>query len=82
MNTADVESEDVLKSWKENRFIIAGPDLLDNEYLVILTDIAYWSENADELRDWCEQTPGATSAGMTVIFDNQQTLTLFLLRWS
>jgi hypothetical protein len=72
---------DILQHWKENRFVIAGRDLTDDECLVILTDISYWSEHMDTLTAWCHDRDAVT-AGMTVTFGSERTLTEFLLRWS
>ena len=74
---------DVFQSWRENRFIIAAPDLVyDKEPVVILTDINFWADHIDELNDWCHTTPGVKQQGMTLVFDHNPALTLFLLRWS
>ena len=75
-------TKDLLQSWKENRFIVAGPELTDNDHLVVLTNIQYWNDHADELTEWCHNTPGTVQEGMTVVFDNDSALTMFLLRWS
>jgi hypothetical protein len=72
---------DIFQSWKENRFIIAPKVLVDEEKLVILTDIQYWSGHHDELSSWCADR-NAEVSGMTVVFGNEQTLTEFVLRWS
>ena len=75
-------SNDVLADWKKHKFIGVGPYLADGiERLVILTDIGFWAEHIDELNEWCDQY-GATAAGMTVAFPDDQTMTAFYLRWS
>ena len=73
---------DLFRSWKENRFIIAPKALvLDGELLVILTDIQYWADHAEELQKWCRDRNADTS-GMTVVFGDEKTLVEFVLKWS
>jgi hypothetical protein len=72
---------DIFAHWKEQRFIIAPDDLVDNEKLVILTDYNYWADNTDELIAWC-QARNIVTQGMTVVFPNDVSLTEFVLRWS
>lgn len=74
-------SDDIFHSWKENRYIIAPDELVDREKLVVLTDYNYWVDHTDELMDWCKAN-GAVTQGMTVVFPDEQTLMLFVLRWS
>ena len=74
---------DVFQSWRENRFIVASPDLVyDDDPVVILTDVEFWANHIDELNDWCNNTPGVKHQGMTLVFNHNPALTLFLLRWS
>ena len=72
---------DIFAHWKEQRFIIAPDDLVDDEKLVILTDYNYWADNTDELIAWC-QARNIVTQGMTVVFPNDVSLTEFVLRWS
>jgi hypothetical protein len=72
---------DIFAHWKEQRFIIAPDDLVDDEKLVILTDYNYWADNTDELIAWCRERNVVTE-GMTVVFPNDVSLTEFVLRWS
>lgn len=72
---------DIFQSWKDARFIIAPSVLVDNERLVILTDIQYWASHADELHEWCRDR-NANTSGMTVSFDDEKTLLEFVLKWS
>lgn len=74
-------SDDIFHSWKEQRFIVAPEALVDEEKLVILTDFNYWAEHVDELKHWCLSN-GAENQGMTVVFPDDETLMLFVLRWS
>jgi hypothetical protein len=73
---------DIFQSWKDRRFIIAAPDIVDNERIVVLTDVAFWTEHINDLIEWCNDTPGTTNEGMTVVFDTDEALTMFVLRWS
>jgi hypothetical protein len=76
-------SEDILEDWKRNRFILASKDLTETEnHLIILTDIKYWSEHADDLVEWCNKNPRAHPQGMTVEISDDKTLTHFILKWS
>ena len=75
---------DIMQSWKENRFVIV-PSYLDvdntHKTLVILTDIGYWVKYADDLLIWCAENNCETK-GMTVTLPNEESITLFTLRWS
>lgn len=76
---------DVFEEWKKNRFIIAPSELLEddkNTRLVILTDYHFWADRIDELADWCDERGTAVSMGMTVVFEDEATLSEFVLRWS
>jgi hypothetical protein len=64
-----------------NRFIIAPSELVDEEQLIILTDVQYWKDNWDELNQWC-LVRDASTAGMAVVISNEKTLVEFVLRWS
>ena len=75
-------SQDVFAEWKTQRFISPDPDLVDSSaWLVILTDLEFWTNNLDQLYEWCN-TNGATVSGMAVEFKTKQDLTLFTLKWS
>lgn len=73
---------DIMQHWKENRFIVAPSELVDDTILIILTDIKFWAQHVDELIEWCRRTPGVETQGMTVSIRDSATLSLFLLRWS
>jgi hypothetical protein len=76
-------SEDILEDWKRNRFILASHDLTETDnHLIILTDIKYWAEHADELKEWCDRNQGAYPQGMTVEISDDRTLTHFILKWT
>lgn len=73
---------DVFEQWKQQRFIIAPPDLIDEGViLVILSDYKYWVDNTDELLLWCKEN-NCENQGMTVVIPSEKTLTAFCLRWS
>jgi hypothetical protein len=75
--------EDILEDWKRNRFILAARDLTETDnHLIILTDIKYWAEHADELKEWCARNQNARPQGMTVEISDDKTLTHFILRWT
>jgi hypothetical protein len=75
-------NQDIFADWKSHRFVRVGFELLNQPAIVIvLTDIAFWAKNADELNQWC-CTYGARVSGMTVEFDNEKDLSLFCLRWA
>lgn len=76
-------SDDIFVDWKNNRFILADKVLTETDnHLIILTDIKYWAEHAVELKEWCDNTQGAYTQGMTVEISDDKTLTHFILRWS
>jgi hypothetical protein len=75
--------EDILGDWKKNRYILAPSNLTESDHhLIILTDVAYWAEHADELIEWCNKTQGVRTQGMTVEISDDKTLTHFILKWS
>jgi hypothetical protein len=71
-----------MQDWKDRRFVVADRALGFEGIVVVLTDYRYWDNHVDELIEWCRATPGITNEGMTVICQDKQSLTLFLLRWS
>jgi hypothetical protein len=77
-----MSKNDILKSWKENLFIVAPPILTDpGEPLIILTDLSYWNENFNALKKWCEEN-NCVQQGMTVVAPDQKAITAFCLKWS
>lgn len=50
-------------------------------HTVVLSDIKYWNEHYDDLRQWCN-TYNSKLEGMTVAIPDDKTYNLFLLRWS
>lgn len=78
----DMTSKDVLAEWKQKRFVISDQILHDCPgRLIVLTDLSFWSEHAEDLGVWCCQH-GARVAGVTVEIPNDAVLTMFVLRWS
>ena len=76
-------SDDVLASWKQQRFAVVDAQGWDMEmqWIVVLTDVAYWSHHLDQLDAWCS-VHGCERQGMTVEIDTPQLMTLFKLKWS
>jgi hypothetical protein len=75
-------SDDIFQTWKENRFIVAPIDLVDDGViLIVLSDYKFWADNTDQLIAWCKDR-NANVQGMTVVLGDEQTLTEFLLRWA
>ena len=73
---------DIFEKWKNNRFIVVPHELLDhNESLIVLTDVSYWNDNFELLKDWCDEN-NCEQSGMTVKPSNTHALTLFCLRWA
>jgi hypothetical protein len=74
---------DIMAEFKRQRFVVAPHYLLENvnQHVVILSDLAYWTNHYDELKEWCELYGGEV-AGMGVTLPDARTVTLFSLRWS
>lgn len=87
---------DIFANWKKQRFIVADEDVISDyrsptedlffgakkfKYLIVMTDIAYFAENMDEVDKWCEQHD-CTISGMTVEVPSDEALMMFTLRWS
>lgn len=75
---------DLFHEWKKQRFVVVPPTLLDGipfGPVVLMCDFKFWSENADECAEWCQQHQ-CRIKGMTIEMPNEETLTLFSLRWS
>ena len=88
---------DIFAEWKKQRFIIADEELVGSyrsptedlffnsnknfKYLVIMTDVEFWSTHADECISWCHQY-NCNIQGMTIEIPTDEMLTLFTLKWS
>ena len=78
-----MSSEDLFDDWKNHRFSRA-PTFLTDQYgfpIVILSDLSYWVDHHEELELWCKEY-NCHAKGMTVDFPDEETYTLFCLRWS
>jgi hypothetical protein len=67
------------------RFIVADLEVsqsMEQHIIVILSDIAYWSEHYDELIQWCKESNSSMVLGATLNIYDDQTLTAFCLRWA
>ena len=83
--TVNQYQEDIFSDWKTQKFIVVEVDIATDyhvAHLVVLTDIHFWADHADELVAWCAEHPGVCQKGMTVSFDSRDLLLLFTLRWS
>lgn len=81
MSDSNLDS-DVFRTWKSSRFIAIDSALVDTLSIVILlTDLEFWSNNINDLLEWCNINGGRVK-GMTVEFDDEKHFVLFLLRWS
>ena len=65
----------------QERFIVLPDVLTPDVFMVILTDVDFWSEHEIDLWQWCRDN-NSEFVGMTVTFDDPRTLTAFCLKWS
>ena len=70
---------DIFEDWKKNRFVIGPTE--GNSHIVIFTDIGYWIDHLDEMIAWCKNN-NCQQTGMTIDIPNNETLTLFCLKWA
>lgn len=81
-----VTMTDIMEDFRRGRFMVApsyiSRGLAQPQYghMIVLTDIGFWADNIDALVQWC-QDHGCETRGMTVDIPDDQTLTLFCLRW-
>lgn len=75
-----MSSTDIFQEWKDNKFVVVT-NLDEYKNLVVLTNIIYWHDNYTELWRWCEKH-NCKVQGMTIEMPDEQTMTLFVLRWS
>lgn len=74
---------DLFHNWKQNRFVVAprfAYDDADVGEMIILTNVAFWVGELDELIDWCKEHD-CRLQGMTVEIPTEELLTMFCLRW-
>ena len=73
---------DIFEGWKNGNFILAPRYLTeDNAILIIMTNLQFWIEHAEELELWCSER-NASVSGMTVVLGSEELLTEFYLKWS
>ena len=75
---------DIMQDWKDQKFVVVGQDLFDEigyTHLVIMTDIKFWAQAVDDCIAWCYQNE-CEIKGMTISIPNEETLAMFLLKWS
>lgn len=73
--------KDILADWKNSKFVVCERSEPYQEHTVILCDYEYWTEHYDELVVWCRQN-SCDLSGLVVTIPQDQSLTLFLLKWS
>jgi hypothetical protein len=73
---------DIFEGWKNVRFVdVTNIYVAESKnILLVLTDMAYWTEHYEELTEWCQAYQGQ-AVGMTVELPDEATFTLFTLRW-
>ncbi len=50
---------------------------------VVIADFAWWIAVEDEVREWCLDNRIRTQQqGMVIQFDDDESFTMFMLRWS
>jgi len=50
---------------------------------VVITDFAWWIGNEDLVREWClDNNIHTQQQGMVIQFDDDESFTMFMLRWS
>jgi hypothetical protein len=50
---------------------------------VVIADFAWWIAVEDEVREWCLNNNIRTQQqGMVIQFDDDESFTMFILRWS
>lgn len=74
---------DLFHQWKQQRFAIIDPDLLDNPTgpVVLMSDLEFWSNHVAECLEWCQEH-NCKIKGMTIELPDDKILTLFSLRWA
>lgn len=80
MSTTSVQTADIFEDWKKGNFAVVEYDG-ERAHTVVLTKLSFWSDNADELVEWC-RVNGGIIEGLTVSFDTSEQLMMFKLRWS
>lgn len=75
--------EDILADWKQRRFAVVDARSwgMGTDWVVVLSDISFWSQHAVDLKHWCDQHD-CQARGLTVEIPTEHLLTLFQLKWS
>jgi hypothetical protein len=69
----------------EKRFQIASGSLDTQNYLLMIVDYMWWTDNEREILNWMEENlPDGIDhqQGMIIRFDSDQQRMMFLLRWA
>lgn len=66
---------------EEKRFIIVPGDNPQEPHMIFLADYVFWARHESDLHYWCTLTR-SNFMGMTVTVPNEQTLSMFILKWS
>ena len=69
----------------EKRFQLASSPMSDSNYLLMIEDYMWWTDNEREILNWmAEHLPGGIDhqQGMVLTFDSDKQRMMFLLRWA
>ena len=73
----------ILDLGQGKRFVVVPANLGFNYPMILLSDVSFWGEHADELDIWCESHgDNVRVRGMTVDFETDQYMSLFIMRWA
>lgn len=75
---------DLMNDWKRQRYVVLPGELVEGRpfgITILMSDYNYWAEHVDECVLWCKQY-GCRIQGMTIEIPDDETLTMFMLRWS
>lgn len=80
---SDDPQDDIFAEWKTSRFVVADRELFPYEktHIIIMSDILFFSYHLDSIVEWCEQH-SCKIYGVTIEVPSDETLMLFMLRWS
>lgn len=75
-------SDDILAEWKSNRFVRYAADEFNVRcvHVLVLTDIPFWNEHADQLKEWCN-IYNCRIQGLTVEIPTDTAYSAFCLKW-
>lgn len=68
----------------KDRFLIIGNLLETDQYLMLITDFTWWSDNQQQIDSWFENNKEISplQQGLLLDFPNRAAALLFLLKWS